>query len=230
MSYCVNCGVKLANSEKKCPLCNTVVINPNIKGKIYEPVYSNEIERIKSVNFKFIAKICYIVLFVLALITLICDLVITHSISWSIYVIFSIICFGSILSYLYIKNTYISHTLGFVGIELLLFVIAYLNNGMHWFMYLVLPFIFILWIYIMLCTYLIKKIKRSLIRSIVLCLVVSSIAIIGIETCIDLFKCEIIHLTWSLYTILPILIISLLLYIISFNKKLLDEIKQRVFI
>jgi len=69
-----------------------------------------------------------------------------------------------------------------------------------------------------------------LIRSIVLCLVVSSIAIIGIESSIDLFKYEIIHLTWSLYTILPILIISLLLYIISFNKKLLDEIKQRVFI
>ena len=29
MSYCVNCGVKLKNSEKKCPLCNTKVINPN---------------------------------------------------------------------------------------------------------------------------------------------------------------------------------------------------------
>ena len=56
-----------------------------------------------------------------------------------------------------------------IGAELLLFAIAYLNNGMHWFLYLVLPFIFILWIYIMLCTFLIKKRKKSLIRSIVLC-------------------------------------------------------------
>jgi len=230
MSYCVNCGVKLSKSEEKCPLCNTKVINPNIKNEIHEPVYSNQIEIIKSINFKFIAKICYTILFVLAFITVICDLVITHSLSWSIYVIFSIICLGLCLSYLSIKNTYVSHTLSFVGIELLLFVIAYLNNGMHWFMYLVLPFVFILWIYFMLCTFLIKKRRKSLIRSIVLCLVVSSIAIIGIESSIDLFKYEIIHLTWSLYTILPILIISLLLYIISFNKKLLDEIKQRVFI
>ena len=29
MSYCVQCGVKLENSLKKCPLCNTPVINPN---------------------------------------------------------------------------------------------------------------------------------------------------------------------------------------------------------
>ena len=39
MSYCVNCGVKLASSERKCPLCNTVVYNPNIKEDNYYPNY-----------------------------------------------------------------------------------------------------------------------------------------------------------------------------------------------
>lgn len=29
MSYCVQCGVKLEQSLKKCPLCQTPVINPN---------------------------------------------------------------------------------------------------------------------------------------------------------------------------------------------------------
>ena len=28
MSYCVNCGVELEKSLKKCPLCNTPVLNP----------------------------------------------------------------------------------------------------------------------------------------------------------------------------------------------------------
>ena len=50
MSYCVNCGVKLDKSLKKCPLCNTVVYNPNIKEEINKPVYSTEIEIIKSIN------------------------------------------------------------------------------------------------------------------------------------------------------------------------------------
>lgn len=33
MSYCVNCGVELDKSAKKCALCNTAVINPNVKEK-----------------------------------------------------------------------------------------------------------------------------------------------------------------------------------------------------
>ena len=46
MSYCVNCGVKLKNSEKVCPLCNTEVINP--KKEEYKPVYSGTIEEYKT--------------------------------------------------------------------------------------------------------------------------------------------------------------------------------------
>lgn len=40
MSYCVQCGVKLEKSLKKCPLCHTPVINPNelISGVLPEGV------------------------------------------------------------------------------------------------------------------------------------------------------------------------------------------------
>ena len=37
MSYCVNCGVKLDPSLKRCPLCNTPVINPTLMNP-QEPV------------------------------------------------------------------------------------------------------------------------------------------------------------------------------------------------
>lgn len=40
MSYCVNCGVELDPSLKKCPLCNTPVINPNeLEELTYEPPF-----------------------------------------------------------------------------------------------------------------------------------------------------------------------------------------------
>ena len=29
--YCVKCGVELADTEKKCPLCNTIVYHPDVK-------------------------------------------------------------------------------------------------------------------------------------------------------------------------------------------------------
>lgn len=39
--YCVNCGVKLADTEKKCPLCGTTVYHPEIERKTEEPLYPN---------------------------------------------------------------------------------------------------------------------------------------------------------------------------------------------
>ena len=40
--YCVNCGVKLADTEKKCPLCNTTVCHPDIKRPETEPLYPKD--------------------------------------------------------------------------------------------------------------------------------------------------------------------------------------------
>ena len=37
--YCVKCGVKLADTEKKCPLCETVAYHPDIKRDHAEELY-----------------------------------------------------------------------------------------------------------------------------------------------------------------------------------------------
>lgn len=37
--FCVNCGVRLGDSEKKCPLCGTTVYHPEIKQKEVRPLY-----------------------------------------------------------------------------------------------------------------------------------------------------------------------------------------------
>ena len=39
--YCIKCGVKLADSEKKCPLCNTVVYHPDFKLAEGQELYPN---------------------------------------------------------------------------------------------------------------------------------------------------------------------------------------------
>lgn len=37
--YCINCGVKLADTEKSCPLCNTSVWHPEVKQAAEQPLY-----------------------------------------------------------------------------------------------------------------------------------------------------------------------------------------------
>ena len=54
MSYCVNCGVKLKQSEKFCPLCNTKVINPNNLKDKFIPAYSQVVEKHKGINKKYL--------------------------------------------------------------------------------------------------------------------------------------------------------------------------------
>lgn len=39
--YCVNCGVKLADTEIKCPLCGTEAYHPDIYREKEEPLYPN---------------------------------------------------------------------------------------------------------------------------------------------------------------------------------------------
>ena len=51
MSYCVNCGVELHDSAAECPLCNTIVYNPNAVAFDHVttpfPVEHGEVEEVK---------------------------------------------------------------------------------------------------------------------------------------------------------------------------------------
>lgn len=230
MSYCVNCGVKLKQSKKVCPLCNTMVINPNNLNNDFIPVYSQVVEKHKEINKKFLCELITIVLLCATIITVLCDLVFTGDITWSIYVIVSSLSLNSKLSFILFKNKFIPLFIDLLTTETLIYVIAYLNNGLHWFLYLVCPFIFIIWIYIVLCVFVLEKKKYNLLRRFSIAFSFISIILLIIEACIDMFKYEKVVINWSIYAILPITIIGLILYVISFNRKLINEIKQRIFI
>lgn len=230
MSYCVNCGVKLKKSERVCPLCNTKVVNPNVLNSDYKPVYSSLVEDYKKINVKFLCKLITDILLVIALITALCDFIISKTLSWSIYVIASILYLDSKISFVLFKKKFIPLIIELLSLEGLLFVIAYLNNGLHWFLYLVCPFIFIIWLYLILCIFIFRNKKFNFLRRFSLAFVSISVVLLVIEACIDLFKNNVIVFNWSIYAVLPITIISLLIFIVSYNKKLIDEIKQRIFI
>lgn len=85
--YCINCGVKLADTEKQCPLCGTAVFHPAISRPEGESLYPPE--RYPSVQVSPTgARVILLVLFLLPiLICLQCDLLISHGITWSGYVI-----------------------------------------------------------------------------------------------------------------------------------------------
>lgn len=85
--YCVKCGVKLADSEKKCPLCGTAVYHPDVERGDGDDLYpKGEYPKVKPSSK--IAAIVLTVLFILPAVTvLLCDLEIYGGVTWSGYVL-----------------------------------------------------------------------------------------------------------------------------------------------
>ena len=82
--YCVKCGVELADSERKCPLCHTPVYMPGLDEhpELPYPAYNGEGERVNPKGIYFIVSFFFLIA---AAISLICDININGAVSWSSY-------------------------------------------------------------------------------------------------------------------------------------------------
>ena len=89
--YCINCGVKLADTESRCPLCQTVVYHPDLERKKGESLYpENQSPRIRR---SLIPQVALTVIFVMsALISFLCDMQFNHTVGWSGFVMGGLLC------------------------------------------------------------------------------------------------------------------------------------------
>ena len=85
--YCIQCGVELADTEKKCPLCMTRVYHPELRQPSAAPLYpQNRFPGEK--RFSRGLPIFMTAVFSLALFfSLLCDLQLHGSVTWSGYVV-----------------------------------------------------------------------------------------------------------------------------------------------
>lgn len=134
--YCVNCGVKLADTEKACPLCGVVAYHPDIKQEQSEPLYPSQRFPETRVTPKG-ANIIVTTLFLLpALITLLCDFQIFDRVTWSGYVVGGLIVayVMFVLPWWFNKpNPVIFVPCAFVTIGLYLLYISIYTKG-YWFL------------------------------------------------------------------------------------------------
>ena len=142
--YCIKCGVELADSEKRCPLCGTIVLYPSVSkledaAKPY-PKFETVSESVNRKYVLFIVTICFAFPFIL---TLFCDWRISGAITWSGYAAGGV-CLAYILSVLPLwfsgANPVIFAPVDFAAIALFLFYINFATSG-AWFVGFALPII-----------------------------------------------------------------------------------------
>lgn len=88
MSYCVNCGVELDKSAKKCALCSTPVINPNetVEEKIPDKPFAENIQLPKSIKKEFVAFVISVIMLIPNIVMLFLNVFFIRQGFWSIYV------------------------------------------------------------------------------------------------------------------------------------------------
>lgn len=85
--YCVNCGVKLSDTEKRCPLCQTAVYHPDIPPREAEPLYPENLAPAPQLNSLGAQSIALAVCLLAILVCLVCDLQMGPGLTWAGYVI-----------------------------------------------------------------------------------------------------------------------------------------------
>ncbi len=232
MSYCVNCGVKLAESEMLCPLCETPVVNPSAAdGQAGYTPYPPRVDT-HQVNTSFIAFLGFLILLIPMVVTFVCDLLTDFSINWSLYV-----SGAAVMLYVFVfvpmffkrPRVYLFIAMDGCAVALYLALIAGITRGMSWYLPMALPVTLATGVLVG-CATLIFRIKRlrMLPKYAILCYMLS-VYFVVLDIILELAFYGYFLMQWSWYAIAPLVLLGALLFIVNGKEGVVDELRKRLF-
>ena len=139
--YCINCGVKLADTEAKCPLCNTVVFHPDIERPVARPLYPVHRMPPKQSSPRVFCGALIILFFIPLIVSFLCDIHGDGTLDWFGYVAGALLVFYTAFALpLWFRkpNPVIFVPCSFASAALYLLYINVVTNG-GWFLSFALP-------------------------------------------------------------------------------------------
>lgn len=234
MAYCVRCGVKLEDSEKKCPLCQTVVYHPDLPpvGNAKTPFPKEHAAKVKTMNSRFKLLIATIIIFLPTVLTLICDYSLNEKIVWADIVVSSV-CLAYCLVFLPLifrkKEVLLYLVIDFPLLLLFQWYIAYTTGG-GWFVGFALPVTCSI-TGIVIAAVLLKRFTKAsklLISAVVFLL--SGIDCILLERLINRAFLHQMKFVWSYYPLITFGVIGLILFLCDRNQYLKEKLTKKFFI
>ena len=232
MSYCVNCGVELDATRASCPLCNTIVYNPNQPVDFVSPTpYPKESGKFEKVDHKELTSLMSIVF---ATISVVCGLlnwlVFTRT-HWSYYIIG-----GFILLWVYLIPVFFRDKLSpfaaivLDGVVLALYVgmIALLHPGQGWYLEIALPIILISTALLEVYYLFNVRLKTSAITKLMVIFGIIAIITVAVQTLIGFHFNRMINLTWSAIVLACCIALEIILFALSFHKGARNELRKRM--
>ena len=235
MSYCVNCGVKLEQSLKTCPLCQTPVINPN-ELNIHaisntSGPFSSTIGEVEPMKKHDIGLWLTLVFGSTALACGILNLFVFDHNYWSIPVIgacvimWILFCPRMFFPQIPIYLNLIASSVSVIFYE---FSITFMTDYDDWFFELVLPITLVIMILVALFGILYKFVSSSLIASALYLFIDVALLSVAIECLIDHFIGVDVKVFWSAIVFSVCAVISVALIAILSIKRLRETVKKRL--
>lgn len=230
--YCMQCGVKLADSEHTCPLCGLRAYHPDLpeqKGERLYPATRQKEEKVNPSGALFLLTVLFLIP---ALITLLIDLRVNQHVDWSGYVIGSLIVLYTSLvlpAWFRRPNPVIFLPCSLASIALLCLYIC-INTGGKWFLSFAFPLIGSITLVLTAVVALIRYLRKGYLYIFGGAILLSGALTVPLEFLINL-TFRIPHFSfWSLYPIIGCLLIGMALIVIAISRPLRESLHKKFFL
>ncbi|HIT91207.1 MAG TPA: hypothetical protein IAC41_12435 [Candidatus Merdenecus merdavium] len=232
MSYCVQCGVELEKSLRKCPLCHTPVLNPNTPvdqtGMKPYPEQKGEVEM---ENKTVAAILLSVILSSTAIACGLLNLFIFKENLWSLYVIGACALFWifSIPLFIYAKlSIYLTILFDGIATDLYIGIIAYFYPGNGWYFKIAVPIISFLTLGLIFFVFFTRKISRSFLSKCVVIFSEIGVLSVMIELLIRNYLKHHFFITWSAVVLTCCIIVIIMLMTIIRVSDFREEVRRRM--
>ncbi len=233
MSYCVQCGVRLSDDLRACPLCKTPVINPNLKEAPQESELPQKVEEIiDRMDRNYLRQLSIVITMIPVLIVLLID-ILDGGGAWSPYAIGAMAMLWFFVAVPLVFR--FTRPYAYVALDVLalcgyLALIAVMTDGFSWYLSIVLPLLVLVGVTTLLTMLVLRRLKmRKIIKGIFLFIIFAAFLVV-LEVILDLAIWQNIRLGWSVYSAIPFVVIALMAFYVENNKTLKEEIRRRLFI
>ena len=229
--YCVNCGVKLAETEKKCPLCGVEAYHPAIKPEQAAPLYPAE-QYPRAVSSFGLMVVLTTAFLMSMLITFLCDMQMSPQITWSGYVIGGLItayCWFVLPFWFKKPNRVIFVPCDFAVAALLLLYID-LTLESNWFLSLALPVTGFTCLVVTTVITLLRYIRRGRLYIFGGAITAMGAFMLLLGFLVNLTFFEPSFTMWSLYPMTALALIGLMLIFLALCRPARETMQRKFFI
>jgi hypothetical protein len=233
MFYCVKCGVELADSEEKCPLCKTTAYHPELvrpEGTTLFPTGLNHHE--ETIKISGVLFVLTVVLLIPIVLTLMFDVKSNGGVTWSGYVISAILLFYvvAILPIWFKRpNPVIFSSADFAAAALYLLFIDLLTQG-GWFLPFAFPVTGGLALIVVAVITLVHYVKKGYLYIFGGAVIATGFLTMLIELLINVTFHLRNTLVWSIYPLVSCFLIGMALIVIAISRPLKESLHKKFFV